>query len=391
MPLRFTRLTRPSIRSLKPGEKITEHGIAAERLKDGDTRYSINSMVDGERIHRVVGLESDGTTRTQCEDFIAKIRRDAKEGRLELPRGRKMHLTFAKAAEIYLAHEAETGAKDQESKNRHIKLHLTPYFGNMRIDRISKFTVEKFRNQLRKNGMAEGGIIRVLATFRHMGNRLANEEPPVIPTPFKMPKLGQVDNRREYVLTSKGEAALIDAALNDSNAYAWLFIKMGLSTSLRHSEILSARFDMFDEHRRRLRVRVKGGNWREQPLSREMTEILIGERDMAADPKGWIFPNSGAASGHFDSMKKPFRRCVIRAGLDPKRVIPHTMRHSAITAFAETGADARTIQSFSGHETLDMIHRYTHSRDNRVDDALEKMERNRTEPERIDRRKPKNS
>ena len=30
--LRFTRLDRPSIRRLKSGEKITEHGITAERM-----------------------------------------------------------------------------------------------------------------------------------------------------------------------------------------------------------------------------------------------------------------------------------------------------------------------------------------------------------------------
>ncbi len=74
MPLRFTRLTRPAVRKLRDGERITEHGITAEGLPDGDVRYSVNVMVDGERIHRVVGRESDGTTRTQCEDFIAKAR-----------------------------------------------------------------------------------------------------------------------------------------------------------------------------------------------------------------------------------------------------------------------------------------------------------------------------
>ena len=55
MAVRFSRLTRPAIRRLKPGEKITEHGITAERLPDGDTRYSVNVMVDGQRIHRVIG------------------------------------------------------------------------------------------------------------------------------------------------------------------------------------------------------------------------------------------------------------------------------------------------------------------------------------------------
>ncbi len=390
---------RESITIDRGDDVATEPGVPLQRHLNRrqarppccDLRYSVNVMVDGERIHRVVGYDSGGTTRTQCEEFIAKVRSDARGDRLDLPKGRKIPLTFAKAAAIYLEREREVGGRDLESKARHLKLHLTPYFGTMRVDRISKFTIEKFRNALRKKGMAEGGIIRILATFRHMGNRLANAEPSVIPAPFKMPKLGQVENRREYILPIEAESELLAAALNDSNPYIWLFIKLGLSTSMRHAEILSSRFDMLDTKRRRLRVRVKGGDWRDQPLSREMTEILIREREMASESDGWVFPNAKSSSGHYDSMKKPFKRCVIRVGLDPAKVTPHTMRHTAITNFAETGADARTIQRFSGHETLDMVHRYTHARDARVDDALEKMERGRTEPERIDRRRPKNS
>ncbi len=99
MPLRFTRLTRPAIRKLQAGERITEHGITAEGLPDGDIRYSVGVMVDGQRIHRTIGRASDGTTRTQCEDFIAKARAEAREGRLNLPSGRKLHLTFAAAAD----------------------------------------------------------------------------------------------------------------------------------------------------------------------------------------------------------------------------------------------------------------------------------------------------
>ena len=62
MTLRFARLTRPAIRKLQAGERITEHGITAERLRDGDVRYSVNVMVDGQRVHRVVGRGSDGVS-----------------------------------------------------------------------------------------------------------------------------------------------------------------------------------------------------------------------------------------------------------------------------------------------------------------------------------------
>ena len=381
MALRFARLTRPLIRQLQAGQRISEHGITAERLRDGDIKYSVNVMVDGERIHRVIGRDSEGVTRTQAEEFIGKVRTEAREGRLSLPKGRRTPLTFAKAARFYIEGEREVGAKDLVSKEGHLRLHLVPYFGSMRIERISKFTVEKFRNDMLGRGHKLGNVNRVLSTYRHMGNRLADQGK--IPAPLPMIKLKEPDNRRDRVLSHEEEAALLDAGLRDGNAYSWLFIKIGLSTGLRHSEILSARFDGFDPRRRRLRVRVKGGRLRDQPLSSELTQVLLHERETAVDPEGWIFPSPKSASGHMEDMKTAFRRCVIRAGLDPAEVIPHTMRHTAVTNLAATGADIPTIQEFSGHLSLKMVMRYSHARDRRVDQAVDAMEKAKTKVERI--------
>ena len=388
MPLRFTRLTRPAIRKLQAGKRITEYGITAERLKDGDVRYSVNVMVDGERIHRVIGRASDGTTRTQAEDFIAKTRADAKERRLNLPKGRKVALSFAKAAALYMNHLRDTGGKGISEKERHLRLHLVPDLGNMPLDRISKFTLEKYRRSRKALGLKPGAINRTLATYRHMTNELF--ELGKISAPMPMIKLDPEDDRRDYVLDAEEKAALLERALNDSNPHIWLFIMIGLHTSLRHAEILSTRFQNFDDRRRRLRVRVKGGRWRDQPLTRKITEILQRERDMAEDPDGWIFPSSRGRKEHVLSMKSAFHRVVIAVGLDPKKVTPHTMRHTAITEMAETGAEARTIQAFSGHRSKEMVWRYTHARDERVDQALDRFEEEGAKVERLpDRKRPR--
>lgn len=372
MPARFVRLTRPSIRRLKPGERITEHGITAERLADSDIRYSVNVMVDGQRIHRVIGRESEGVTRTQAEDFIEARRADAREGRLSLPKGRKLHLTFDKAANIYLADLKEMGGKDFANNQQHLRSHLVPYFGDMRIDVISTFTVQKFQKHCRQKGLSESTINRILATYRRMSRRLVEWNK--VPAHLPMVKLRKEDNRRTHIISPEEEEKLLSAALADSNSYIWLFIKMGLATALRHSEILGARFDNFDPAQRRLRVKVKGGKWRKQPLTRGITEILIQEREMANDSDGWIFPNPTTRTGHMDRIVKAFRRTVTRAGLNPTVVTPHTMRHSAITRLAQTGADIKTIQEFSGHESLEMVMRYTHAQDAVVDSALDRME-----------------
>ncbi|MGH8615706.1 MAG: hypothetical protein ACREYF_27745 [Gammaproteobacteria bacterium] len=63
MTIRFSRLTRLACRNLAPGDKISEHGITFERLATGDGRYTVNVMVDGVRVHRVIGKETDGVTR----------------------------------------------------------------------------------------------------------------------------------------------------------------------------------------------------------------------------------------------------------------------------------------------------------------------------------------
>jgi integrase len=121
-------------------------------------------------------------------------------------------------------------------------------------------------------------------------------------------------------------------------------------------------------------VKVKGSKWRKQPLTRGITEILVREREMVTNPDGWVFPNPSTKTGHMDRIVKAFRRTVVRAGMNPSLVTPHIMRHTAITRLAQSGADIKTIQEFSGHESLEMVMRYTHAQDRVVDEALDRME-----------------
>jgi hypothetical protein len=120
MSLRFARLTRPAIRALQPSERLAEHGITAERHTNGDLRFTVNIMVDGQRIHRVVGRESEGVTREQAERLIETLRTKAREGRLDLPKGRKLHRSFSEAAEEYVKRLEETGGKNLKPKKQHL-------------------------------------------------------------------------------------------------------------------------------------------------------------------------------------------------------------------------------------------------------------------------------
>ena len=168
MTQRFSRLDRATIRKLQPGQKIAEHGIVAERLASGDLRYSVNIMVDGKRVHRVIGRDSEGVTRTQCEEFIEQARTDARTARLNLPKGRKLALAFSQAATDYIERLEQTGGRNLVAKRRQIRMYLSPFFGTMRLDAITGFIVERYQKQRLDQGATSATINRELATLSHI-------------------------------------------------------------------------------------------------------------------------------------------------------------------------------------------------------------------------------
>ena len=69
-----------------------------------------------------------------------------------------------------------------------------------------------------------------------------------------------------------------------------------------------------------------------------------------------------------------FRRVVIVAGLDPDKVVRHTLRHNTITQFSFTLVNLPTLQKFSGHKTLDWVLRYAYADTAHVQSSLDKLE-----------------
>ena len=74
------------------------------------------------------------------------------------------------------------------------------------------------------------------------------------------------------------------------------------------------------------------------------------------------------------SIEKPFRRVIIATGLNPKEVLRHTLRHTAITHLVQAGVDLPTVQRISGHKTMQMVVRYSHQNGEHIQEAMEKLE-----------------
>lgn len=377
MALKFTRLNRDSVRKLEIGHRISEHGIIAERTKTGDIRYSVNVMIDGQRVHRVIGKESEGVTREQAERAIEAFRTKAREERLDLPTKRKQHRTFKEAAKEYLANiEATTGPADKgfadiPNKRRNLEMHLVPALGSHRLDKITEFAIKGYAKKRAGEGASIATVNRELATLSHLFKRAtkwkwlkAEDCPPI--------EKSAEPQKQITILSDKERDALLRAAIADQDQQAWLFVAIGLNAAMRHSEILRIRFDQIDFANRRIYVPEAKAGQRVQPITASLADMLAKERDQRDDAEGWIFPatKSNSITPHRQAMSKQFERIVTRAGLNPQKVTPHVMRHTAITQLVQGGADLPTIQKISGHKTLVALMRYVHIAGAHIDDAI---------------------
>lgn len=381
MALKFQRLTRPAIRALEKGQRINEHGIIAERMGTGDIRYSVNIMVDAVRVHRVIGRESEGVTREQVERAIEVLRTKAREGRLDLPTGRKVHRLFREVATDYLERLTDTlgpndaGYRDLKNKKRHLELHLVPYFGATRIDQVKDWAIKHYVRHRMEQGVMQSTINRELTTLTHMFRKAikwkwikADDKPEII--------RGKEARKQIEVLTPKQQAALMQAAIADEDPTTWLFVAFGLNAAMRHGEILRVRWSKIDFAQRRIHIDEAKAGERWQPITATLAKMLEQERAQRDDKAGYIFTPSRADAvlPHRLSMRKQFERTVIRAGLDPKKVTPHVMRHTAITGLVKARVDLPTIQRISGHKTMAMVLKYTHIADDHVDAAIDAID-----------------
>jgi integrase/recombinase XerD len=130
-----------------------------------------------------------------------------------------------------------------------------------------------------------------------------------------------------------------------------------------------------------MRVKGKGGKERLVPLGSHARHALdawlivrsesLTEGNQKVEAEKFLFPAKGKA-GHFG--RREFARLLdelaIKAGLDPKKMSPHVLRHAFATHLVEGGADLRSVQVMLGHADIATTQIYTHVADARLTELV---------------------
>jgi len=114
-------------------------------------------------------------------------------------------------------------------------------------------------------------------------------------------------------------------------------------------------------------IKGKGGAVRMVPISDRAREALI--RWLEVRPKepasSFLFPakpRKAGGSQHLTRIRlyQLLKALAARAGLDPKGISPHVLRHAFATHLLEGGADLRMLQTLLGHADIATTQIYTH-------------------------------
>jgi integrase/recombinase XerD len=150
------------------------------------------------------------------------------------------------------------------------------------------------------------------------------------------------------------------------------------ATGLRVSELVTLPASAARRDERMLIVRGKGNKERLVPLNESAKQAMrdyLALREEAAEEteKGsakaskWLFPSFGE-SGHLtrQHFARDLKALAAAAGLRPKQVSPHVLRHAFASHLLQNGADLRSVQTLLGHADISTTQIYTHVLEERL-------------------------
>jgi len=123
----------------------------------------------------------------------------------------------------------------------------------------------------------------------------------------------------------------------------------------------------------KLLIHGKGAKERMVPMHPGAVHALNKWLDVRGDTDSkYVFPSNGK-SGHItrDGFFKILKKCAILAGIEPKRVSPHVLRHSFASHLLAGGANLRAIQTMLGHEDISTTQIYTHVMPEKLRETVE--------------------
>jgi integrase/recombinase XerD len=280
---------------------------------------------------------------------------------------------------------AEQGAGDNTlDAYRRDLADFSQFIGRAKSDFVAADTetLRDYLADLDARGFKSTTVARRLSALRHLfrfllSERVRGDDPAAI---LSGPKRGRGLPKVLSIADVDGLLAharsLVDApqasALQRLRAVRlYCLLEVLYATGLRVSELVSLPKAAARRDARMIVVRGKGNKERLVPLNesskRAMADYLAAiesmklEKAKNAAASKWLFPSFGE-SGHLtrQHFARDLKDLAAAAGLAPRLVSPHVLRHAFASHLLHNGADLRIVQTLLGHTDISTTQIYTH-------------------------------
>src|SRR6202166_562987 len=231
-------------------------------------------------------------------------------------------------------------------------------------------------------GFKSSSVARRLSAMRHLfrfllNERIRSDDPAAILSGPKrgrgLPKVLSIADVDRLLTHAKAltEMAETSAPQRLRAMRLYCLLEVLYATGLRVSELVALPRSAARRDARMIVVRGKGDKERLVPLneaSRQAMadylaamEALKSEKKKGAANSKWLFPSSGE-SGHLtrQHFARDLKELAASAGLAPRLVSPHVLRHAFASHLLHNGADLRIVQTLLGHTDISTTQIYTH-------------------------------
>lgn len=250
-----------------------------------------------------------------------------------------------------------------------------------------------YLTDLDTRGFKSSSVARRLSAMRHLfrflfSERIRSDDPAATLSGPKrgrgLPKVLSIADVDRLLVRAKALTDVPEASgpqqLRAKRLYCLLEVLY--ATGLRVSELVALPASAARRGARMIVVRGKGNKERLVPLNEVSRQAMVDylaavealkpEKKKNAAGSKWLFPSFGE-SGHLtrQHFARDLKELAVSAGLAPRLVSPHVLRHAFASHLLHNGADLRIVQTLLGHTDISTTQIYTHV----VEDRLKSLVR----------------
>lgn len=324
---------------------------------------------NGSDSYRVMIRQSDGfppasktfPTRQEAKEWGKQEEARRRQGTYISEKALRKNM-LSELIDRYLTIVLPTKPKNARETKRHL-LWWKEQLGKYSVNLITPDLIAKYRQELaagttnKGTKRSPGTVNRYIASLSSVMTYGVREcgwiqdNPCLRVTKFK-------ESKGRDRIASREEVQRILAACEQSrNEYLKVIVLIAITTGMRQGEITGLTWNCVDLERGVISLKdTKNGKPRTISLVGEPLQLLKAHFLKQPSHTQYLFP----AKKRFGkiSIRKAWDEALKRAGIEDLRF--HDLRHTFATYAAEAGASNLELATAMGHQTLQMLQRYTH-------------------------------